>query len=53
MSPGLSQSILKALIAKPKVFVSYHRGRDLGYYQEFSRIFGDRYYLCYDNSVDA
>jgi len=52
VSPGLSQSILKALAAKPKVFVSYHHGGDLRYYEEFSRIFGDSYDLCYDNAVD-
>ena len=51
-SSGLSESILKSLRAKPRVFVSYHHGSDGWYYREFSRIFSDAYDVCHDNSVD-
>ncbi|SRR6266498_1555336 len=50
--PGLSQTILKAITAKPKVFVSYHHEGDRQYYYEFTRMFGDSYDVCHDNSVD-
>lgn len=51
-SSGLSGSILKAFASKPKVFVSYHHGRDRRYYEQFSHAFSDSYDVCHDNSVD-
>lgn len=51
-SSGLSEAILKALTAKPKVFVSYHHAGDRWYYNEFTRFFADTYDICSDNSVN-
>lgn len=35
-----------------KIFVSYHHGGDQGYYDLFSRTFGDTYDIIYDNSLE-
>ncbi len=43
---------IKALVTKPKIFVSYHHGGDRYYYEQFSRLFAASYDVCHDNSVD-
>jgi hypothetical protein len=39
-------------LIRRKVFVSYHHGGDQAYYDEFSRMFSDRYELIYDHSLE-
>lgn len=38
--------------ARPRVFVSYHHGRDQSYYDAFSQTFHDSYDAIYDNSLE-
>lgn len=35
-----------------RIFVSYHHDGDQPFYDEFSRVFSDRYEIVYDNSIE-
>jgi hypothetical protein len=41
-----------SLLAKPKVFVSYHHGPDQGYKDRFSQLFSSHYNIITDRSLD-
>jgi hypothetical protein len=49
-----ANALLEALNAskRRKVFVSYHHGGDQWFYNEFSRVFHDRWETLYDNSLE-
>jgi len=47
---GLLNALLQPV--RRKIFVSYHHGKDQGYYDAFSRIFHDQYEAVYDNSLE-
>jgi hypothetical protein len=49
-----ANSLLAALNApkRRKVFVSYHHGGDQWFYDEFSRVFHDRWETLFDNSLE-
>ncbi|HOP81030.1 MAG TPA: TIR domain-containing protein, partial [Armatimonadota bacterium] len=46
------QDILKNLVAKRKVFVSYHHGNDQYWYDRFSGLFSDTYDIVYNKSLE-
>jgi hypothetical protein len=43
--------LINSRILRPKIFVSYHHGGDQYYYDEFSKIFHDKYEAIRDNSL--
>ena len=49
----MSNSLLSSLLTpRRRVFVSYHHGGDVAYYNEFSRVFSETYEAVQDSSVD-
>lgn len=51
-SDELFCSLLGQTSTKRSVFVSYHHGGDLAYYDAFSQLFADTYEIVRDNSVE-
>lgn len=52
-NPSLADLLYGLQISsRRKIFVSYHHGGDQHYYNEFSRIFHDRFEAVFDNSLE-